>query len=286
MRSLINSLVLYILVVLAFLWIMLPFYWLAVISLENLGDLASKPPKFIPSPTVDNYVTVLTGRKTAYSSGTFHEVLGVSSIVPPLLNSSVIALMVAGLTVALACPAGFAYSRFSLPLRRFSFSILLGVRVLPLILTVIPFFTIFSLLSLINTHIGLILAHLTLTVPFATWIFMSYIDTVPKSLEEAAMVDGASYFQAFLRVVLRIALPGILSIALFAFLTSWGEFLFAVTLANQLTFPPVLLTYISLQVRLYNEFSAAAVLALIPPVVLTAIFQKYLVRGLTGALKG
>lgn len=277
-----SRVVLYFLVALTALWMLFPLYWLAAVSLMTLGDLALKPPKFIPTPNVGNYLDVIRGGAIGQEFGYEMEL---RSVVGPLFNSTIIGLAVAGLTVALACPAGFAFSRFRFPLRGLAFSVLLGVRIMPLILIVIPFFTIFKVLNLINTHAGLIIADLTLTVPFATWIFMSYSDTVPRSLEEAAMVDGASYFQAFLRIVLRAALPGILSIALFAFLTSWGEFLFAVTLANQLTFPPILLTYTSLQLKAYNEFAAAAMLALIPPVVLTAVFQKYLVKGLTGALK-
>ncbi len=282
MKSYVFTIALYVSVALVVLWIIFPLYWLSSVSLMKLGELALKPPKFIPNPNFVNYVDVIRGGTIGQEFG---YQLELRSIVVPLLNSTVIGLAVAGLTAALACPAGFAFSRFNFPLKGLSFSILLGVRIMPLILIVIPFFTIFRFLNLINTHAGLILADLTLTVPFATWIFMSYMDGVPKNLEEAAMVDGTSYFQAFLKIVLRVSLPGILSIALFAFLTSWGEFLFAVTLANQLTFPPILLTYTSLQLKAYNDFAAAAVLAVIPPVALSAIFQKYLVKGLAGALK-
>ncbi|MCD6593189.1 carbohydrate ABC transporter permease [Candidatus Bathyarchaeota archaeon] len=283
-----NTILIYVFVILAMLWILFPFYWLTCISFMNLGELAMKPPKFIPSLNLINYIQVIFGG--AIGSTTSFKVSGtgvteIRSILPTMLNSVLIGLSVAGLTVALACPAGFAYARFDFRLKRASFYSMFAVRILPTTLLVIPLFTIFRSLKIINTHLGLTLAHLILTLPFATWIFMDYINALPKELEEAALIDGATYFQAFWRIVLRASLPGVLSVALFAFLTSWGEFLFALTLTNQLTIPPVLLSYISSQNAEYTQFAAAAVLSIIPPVMLATVFQKYLIRGLTGALK-
>jgi len=282
-----NSQVLtYIGAVLVLLWLLLPFYWLIATSFMRLPDLASIPPQYVPrSPTVSNYYQVIVGG-TFYEKGLSQGSIEIRSILPTIANSIMVGLGLAAYTLFLACPAGYAYSRYRFHGSNATFFMLLTLRAVPLMAMVIPFFMIFRILNLIDTHVGLILAQSVLTIPFAVWIFRDYVDAIPKDMEEAALIDGASRLGAFYRVVLPLSRPGITAIAVFCFITSWGEFLFALILTNGLTLPPVLAGFQASNQVAWTQLAAASCLAMIPPVVLTLLFQKYLVRGLSGgALK-
>jgi multiple sugar transport system permease protein len=272
-------------IVLVLLWILVPFYWLTAISFMSLDELAAFPPHFIPSGTWTNYGQVIFGGQlgAARQVGVGYRIT--RSILPTILNSLVVALSVAGISVLLACPAAYSFSRYRFFGKNTIFLSLLAVRIIPLMVVVIPFFMIFRVLQLTNTYQGLIVAHSTLTIPFSVWIFRDFIDTLPRDLEEAALTDGAGRLGTLVRIVMPLSLPGIVAVAAFAFFTSWGEFLFATTLTNQLTLPPVLLAYLTAQTMEYTQLAAATVIALIPSVLLAFVFQKYLVSGLAGSLK-
>jgi len=273
-------------VVLVCLWLLLPFYWLAATSFMRLPDLASVPPQYIPlSPTLSNYFQIIVGG-TFFEKGLSQGSVEIRSILPTLANSIIVGLGLVAYTLLLACPAGYAYSRYRFPGSNLTFFMLLTLRAVPLMAMVIPFFIIFRILNLINTYLGLILAQSVLTIPFAVWIFRDYVDAIPRDMEEAALIDGASRLGAFYRVLLPLSRPGITAIAVFCFITSWGEFLFALILTNGLTLPPVLAGFQASNQVAWTQLAAASCFAMIPPIALILLFQKYLVRGLAGgALK-
>jgi len=281
-----DSLLIYFCALLVASWLLLPFYWLVATSFMNLIDLASIPPQYVPkTPTISNYYQVIVGG-TFYEKGLSQGSIEIRSILPTIANGVLVGLGVVGYTLFLACPTGYAYSRYRFVGSSMTFFLLLCLRAVPLMAMVIPFFMIFQLLNMINTHIGLILAHSVLTVPFAVWIFRDYVDAIPRDMEEAALIDGASRLGALRRVVLPMTKPGMTAIAVFAFITSWGEFLFALILTNGLTLPPVLAGFQASNQVAWTQLAAASCLAMIPPVILTVLFQRYLIRGLSGgALK-
>jgi multiple sugar transport system permease protein len=164
-------------------------------------------------------------------------------------------------------------------------------RMIPALTLAVPFFMIFRRIGLIDTKIGLIIALTSVILPLTVWIMKGYFETVPANLERAALVDGCNRFQAFRRVIIPVALPGLVAAAIFCFLVAWNEFVYAILLTSTLdaqTLPTRISQFVADQ-RVYNPglLFAAGALAVIPPVVITLVFQRFLLRGmLSGAVKG
>ena len=147
---------------------------------------------------------------------------------------------------------------------------------------IIPMFIIYRNLGMIDTPWALVISYNVFTLPMTIWILKEYFSTIPVDIEEMAMIDGATRFQAFRKVVLPVAAPGLTAAGLIAFMESWSEFFYALCLTNQLTFPPLLAGFRRLEQVNWNALAAAAVLGVIPPVILALVFQRYLVAGLSG----
>ena len=164
---------------------------------------------------------------------------------------------------------------------------ILSTRMTPPVAMLIPFFVLYVRTGLVDTYAGLIVAHLALNISVIVWLMRSFFEDLPPELEEAAFVDGASWFGAFRRVCLPVAAPGIAAVAILSFLFSWNEFLFALVLTEQIRTVPVgLYQFVGYQQIRWGELSAAAVLMLAPVLAFVFLFQKRLVRGLTlGAVK-
>ena len=150
----------------------------------------------------------------------------------------------------------------------------------------LPFFLLFYGLGLSNTHLGLILVDTILTLPLSVWMLRDFLDGIPVDMEEAALVDGATRFQAFYKIVLPLLKPGLIAVAIFAFMTSWGELFFAMTLTDKLTLPPYLITFRNMENIQFTQMATGAFLSALPPLILAFIFQKYLTKGwVVGAVK-
>jgi ABC-type glycerol-3-phosphate transport system permease component len=238
-------------------------------------EIFQVPPRWLPrAPTLSN----------------FHKVMFNSGIPRYALNSVIIATLMTFTALVLGTLAGYGFSRFKFRGNRaLSLFMLLG-QLIPLIALIVPFFQIFDAIGLLDTKMGIALAHLTTALPLVTWMSASYFSTIPVELDEAAIIDGCTRMQALRKVVLPVALPGIISIALFAFLMSWNEFVLASVLTNtdnSKTLPIGLSEFATMFTVDWGSTMAAAFLMTVPVVAVFLLFQKQFVSGLSaGAVKG
>ncbi len=208
-----------------------------------------------------------------------------------LLNSIVISLATTVVGVFLASTAAYAFSRFRFPGRRAGLMMFLVSQMFPATLMLIPLYIlIVQVLGLESSYIGLVLMYAQTAIPLCVWMMKGYFDTIPKELEESALIDGASQSTIFFRIVLPLAKPAVAVTALFSFMTAWNEFVQAATFMNKeqmYTAPVGLRFFVSGFSEQWGYFAAGSIIAAIPVVVLFLFLQKYLVSGLTaGAVKG
>ena len=252
-----------------------PLYWMVKSSLTPPSELFTNPPELYPSHvTLQWYETVLFRTDTP---GFF-------------LTSLEIALATMAVCMAVGTLGGYSLTRFRYPGRElFLFSALMSY-VFPAILLFVPIFLILNALDLIDTKLGVILAHVIMTMPLALWMMRSFFLSIPRDLDEAAWVDGAGYFTTFRRIVLPLALPGIFSTAIFVFVMSWNEYLFASVIATSSenkTLPAGIAEFVTSYDIRWGEIMALGTLATIPVVVMFLLIQRFFIKGITaGAVKG
>ncbi len=208
-----------------------------------------------------------------------------------LLNSVLVSGVTTLLGVFLSCTAAYAFSRFRFPGRRAGMLTFLVVQMFPATLLLIPMYIILARLGLLNSALGLALVYSTSAIPFCVWMLKGYFDTIPRALEEAALIDGASRLQIFYVIVLPLARPALAVTALFCFMTAWNEYILAATFLNReaaYTLPVLLKSYVGQHGSAdWGAFAAGAILVSLPVVALFYALQKNLVAGLTaGGVKG
>ncbi len=254
---------------------MFPCYWMLVSSLRPSQELFTVPPRLLPSSITSQWYDV---------------VLRNTKMPRYFLNSFVVSGLSMCVSILIATLGAYSMTRFSYPGQRVILLTVLGSYVLPPVLLLLPLYLTLGLLGLINTYVGVIVTHVTFTVPFCLWLLRSFFRAIPVDLEEAAMVDGTTRLGAFARVVLPVAAPGILSTGLFGFIQSWNEYLFASVLLTgeaRKTVPIGIAEFISQFDIRWGEVMAASTLATIPVVLLFVVIQRHFVRGLmAGAIKG
>ncbi len=255
--------------------ILAPFLWMISTSLKDSAEVVLREPTIIPrSFAVQNY-------SDAFSRGNFGRYL---------INSVAVALAVTLFSLALATPSGYAFARFRLFGGK---AILLGIlatQMFPAILLAIPLYILIRNLGLLNSLVGLVLVYTTFALPFCVWMMRNYFLTIPKELDESAMVDGATRLQALRSVVLPVAMPGIAATGIFSFILSWNEFLYANTFissADLRTLPVGLQSLIGEFTTDWGLLMAGAVITTVPIVVIFFFVQRQLTQGLaSGAVKG
>lgn len=262
----------------AVLWFM-PFYWAISLSLRRPADTFTVAGLGVPflhyRPTLENWATELSVPESRRA----------------LLNSTVISLTASLFVLLIGTPAAYALARFRFrrPPNEDITMWFLSQRILPPIATVVPFLLIMSQLRLVDTQLSLILVNITFNLPFAIVIMRQAFMDLPVELEEAALVDGASFFGAFWRVALRLAAPAMVATVLIVFAFSWNEFLFALTLGtlNAKTIPVLMAGAVDTRGIQFWFVAVRTLLAIIPPVIIALLAQRYIVQGLTfGAVKG
>jgi len=220
----------------------------------------------------------------------FADVLSHPHLARYALNSVLVALATTVVGVALSCTAAYALSRFRFPGRKMGLATFLVVQMFPATLLTIPLYLLLHRLHLLNTLTGLTLVYATTAIPFCVYSLKGYFDTLPRELEEAARIDGASAWGVFFRVVLPLARPAIAVTALFSFMTAWNEFILAgtfMTHQGSYTLPVLLHDYIGEYHAEWGHFAAGALLTSVPVMALFYVLQRYLVGGLTaGSVKG
>ena len=207
-----------------------------------------------------------------------------------LLNSVVVSAATTLIGVVLASTAAYAFSRFRFPGRKLGMAGFLITQMFPGVVMAIPLYILLDELGLLNSLTGLILVYSTSSLPFCVWMLKGYFDTIPRDLEEAAIMDGASQWTLFTQIILPLARPAIVVTALFSFMTAWNEFILAATFLsdeNMFTLPVVLQRFVGDYSTQWGYFAAGAILVSVPVMLLFFRLQKYLIGGLTaGAVKG
>lgn len=247
-----------------------PIYWLFVTALSTTAELKALPPSFWPEVA---------------QWGTFAKVWGERPILHWLMNSTLAAAGSVTLSMIVSVLAGYSLSRFRVRGGNELGLFILTAKMLPATLLVIPLFSIFRNVGLIGSIWSLVIAHSTLIIPFTTWMLKGYFDTIPRELEQAAMVDGCSPMGAMVRVILPVATPGLAATALYAFVLSWADYAYARTFLinaqDNWTANLGITTMKGEYVTDWNEISAAAVFVAIPILLIYMFLERYLVGGLT-----
>ena len=281
-------------------YVLAPVAWLVSSSLQRDAEITSRPPHWIPlEPTPENFAAIFQARdvKVTYETRRAGDPATggyipstARDLIPSMWNSLIVALSVVALNLLVAVPAAYAMAKIRFIGRSTSIYFMLTTRVIPDIALVVPFFLFIRTFGLLD-HLGsLVITYLAITVPFSIFILVSYFESLPDELDKAARVDGCSRLQTLMRVYLPLALPALVAVVLFTFLTSWNEFLLALMFTQtpkSQTMPIVVASFASDFTISFAFINAAGVLAVIPPVVMAIIFERYLVSGLTaGAVKG
>jgi arabinogalactan oligomer/maltooligosaccharide transport system permease protein len=266
-----------------------PILWVVTIALSGKQSLAIAD---LPSdPTFLDRLRAIVPWPSEISFSNFVSVMTDQPFGRWILNSAVVAAATTVLGVFLACTAAYAFSRFQFPGRRAGLMSFLVSQMFPGTLMLIPLYIILvQWLGLGSTQIGLVLVYATTSIPFCVWMLKGYFDTIPRELEEAAIMDGASPAMIFFKIVLPLAKPAVAVTALFSFMTGWNEFILAATFMDKETMytaPVGLRFFVGGFSQQWGYFAAGSIIVSIPVVALFLVLQKYLVSGLTaGAVKG
>jgi multiple sugar transport system permease protein len=282
------------------LYVLAPIGWLVSSSFQSEAEITSVPPHWIPDhPTLHNFSAIFKSESDAVTyenrkqgdtaTGGFIPSTA-ANLLPSMKNSFLVALAVVVLNLLVSVPAAYALAKIRFVGRTTSIYFMLSTRVIPDIALVVPFFLFVQKLGLMDNLWSLIITYLAITVPFSIFILTGYFESLPDELDKAARVDGCSRLQTLLLVYLPLAVPSLVAVVLFTFLTSWNEFLLALmftqTPASQ-TMPIVVASFASDFNISFSFINAAGVMAIVPPVIIAIVFERYIVSGLTaGAVKG
>ena len=273
-NTILSKALIWVFLILVCIYCLIPFAWMLSTSLKTEAEAFRIPPTWIPlEPTIESYIGIWVRKN-----------FGIY-----FLNSTIISLATAVLSTFFGALAGYGFSRFLFKGRKFLIGFFLATQMLPGVLLVGPYFKIMSRLGLYDTRTGLIIAFLTICLPFSTWMMKGFIDKVPKELDQSAMVDGCSRIGLFFKIILPIVAPGMVATILFAFLLAWGDLLWALCLTSSENMITVTLGI----ARTVGEFRiiwpmlmAGSLVGGMPAILLYIFLQRLLVQGLTaGAVK-
>jgi multiple sugar transport system permease protein len=247
-----------------------PIYWMVTTSIKPIQDVFASPPMIIPKHIqFDAYVKNLIQDQ---------------SLFPYLKNSFIIATGTALLTLLIALPCSYALARFRLKGTSIFLLVLLITQMIPGIMTAMPLFVLFTKLGLLNSYMALIIGNTTTALPFAVVVMRPFFLSIPKGLEEAAVVDGCNRFTAFIRIILPLTKPSVLTVGTFSFLFAWGDLIFALTLATDDKIRPLtmgLTKFIGQYGTQWDNLMAVSTIAAAPIIIIFLLLQKYIVSGIT-----
>jgi len=251
-----------------------PFYWMILTSIKPESEIFTVTPRFWTfDPTLSRYTVLLNG-----------------AIGRQVLNSAIVAAGATICAVLMGMLAAYALSRFAMPAKSVIAVALLVVQMLPAIVVVIPLFTAYRRVGLLNTYAGVIIAHTALALALSVWLIRGFLSGIPTDLDEAALVDGANRFQALVYIIFPLALPGVAVSAIFAFITSWNELLLAMTFLQQesmKTLPGALQQFTSQNGTDWGGTMTASTIFALPVMIFFVLIRRYLASGAAvGAVKG
>jgi multiple sugar transport system permease protein len=273
--------------VLVALYVLAPFSWLVLTSFMHERDALSVPPQWIPTLlTFENYVSFIepTGTRAVLGSRAAEQTL------PSMVNSLIVASGTAVVNIVLGGLAGYGLARIRFRGQSSLLLLYVGSRMVPGIALIVPLYLAVKTYGLLDSLLALVVTYLTFTLPFSIWLLKNYFQSIPRDLEEAAYVDGCTWPQMLGRILLPVAAPGLVATGMFAFMTAWSDYLFAVILTSTIaskTLPVVVAGFATDVTTERTLMAASGVLAVIPPLILAFLFQKLIVKGLTtAAVKG
>ncbi len=254
-------------------FVLLPLYWMVITSIKPTSDYLTIPPVWFPKePTLVHYTAALFSYRGLQG----------------LVNSLIIASSSTVLSTTLGTMMAYSLARFDTGGQHLAFWVL-SQRFLPPVAVILPIFLLFRNIALYDTHFGLVILYTVMTLPVTVWMMSTYFRQLPRSLEEAALVDGLSRWQALWLIAVPLAAPGIVAAAVFCFIAVWTEFFFALILTSRYAFtlPTIFRAFLGFQGSQYGEAAALAATSLVPSIALGMLVQRHLVRGLTlGAIRG
>jgi multiple sugar transport system permease protein len=263
--------------VIILIWCLLPVVWIAMVSLKPVAETTTGSPQFLPKTwTVQNYKDIVKN----------------DDFLRALLNSFGIAIIATVLAVIFATLAAYAIARLEFRGKRLVLSIALAIAMFPVVSLVGPLFDMWRTLHLFNTWPGLIIPYMSFTLPLAIWTLSAFFREIPWEMEQAAQVDGATSWQAFRKVIVPLAAPGVFTAAILTFFFAWNEFVLAISLTSTTaarTVPAQMSFFVGSDQfnPPYSQLAAAAVVVTVPVVLIVLLFQRKIVAGLTsGAVKG
>jgi multiple sugar transport system permease protein len=260
------------LVVMLTIMLMLPFLWLLLMSFKTNDEVFAFPPRLFFNPTLDNYRGLWT-----------------SSFPKSFANSAIVSIASTALALLVGVPGAYALSRASMRSEKPISLMILASRMAPPIAFTIPYFLAYRWMDLLDTRLGLVIIYLTFNISLVVWLMRSFFDACPRSLEEAAWIDGASLWQTFVRIVLPIAAPGIAATAILCFLYSWNDFFFALILTrNQaMTAPVAVVNFMNYEGWEWGKIAAGGTMVMLPVLIASVMVRRFLIQGMTaGAVKG
>ncbi|MCR1868685.1 carbohydrate ABC transporter permease [Murimonas intestini] len=255
--------------------LILPFLWMISTSFKEADEIFKEVPKWLPRRfSFDNYSEI-------WNRGYFKTYF---------VNSLFVSFATMGISLVVAMFAGYGISRFRFHGRTLFSVVLIVVQMFPSMLLLIPMYIIMSKLGLLNTHLSMIIAYTTFAMPFCAWMIKGYFDTIPVSLEDAARIDGCGRLRILFEIIMPLAAPGIVTVAMFAFILSWQEYMYALTFARTEEMRTITVGIALMQGQHgsvnWGQIMAGSVLACIPGLLLFTYLEKYLVQGFTmGAIK-
>lgn len=269
-NKIVGNSITYILLVIICLAFIIPFLWMISTSFKQPDEIFSVTPSWFPREfSIKNYVNILMD--------TF--------FITYFKNSIIVSIITMAITIIIATLSGYGISRFWFKGKLLFSIILIVVQIFPGMLMIIPLFTIMNRLHLIDSYAALVIAYGTFALPFCTWMLKGYFDTIPKSLEEAAMLDGCNRLQLLYRIIIPLALPGIVAVAMFAFVLSWQEYLFALTLTRSEEMRTLTVGISMMQSEHgrinWGQIMAGSTIACIPGLIIFLWLEKYLIQGFT-----
>jgi multiple sugar transport system permease protein len=251
-----------------------PYVWILLTSIKPEAELWNPDFHYLPRQvTLDNYVQLITA----------------TPLPRFFLNSTIVASLSTAIALLVAISAAYSFSRFRFRGRNFLMTLFLVIPMFPTVLILIPLFVIMRDLHLLGSYVALLIAYTTFVIPFSVWMLTGFFDAFPVDLEEAGMVDGCSRVGAIFRILVPMAMPGIIATGIYVFIVSWNEFLFALmfTAADTRTLPVGLYSLIGEYDVHWGLLTAMGIVVTVPVVVLFFLVQGHLIRGLTaGAIKG
>jgi len=262
----------YVFLILFLIITLLPYFWLVVTSFKTRVDAFSVPPKLFFKATFQNYYDAFINK----------------GMLVNLKNSIIVMISTVVIGLALGLPSAFAFSRFPMKSDKLLLNYLLGTRFTPFVVLALPLYLIMSKFGLLNSYIGIVIAHVSFNLPFVVWMMKGFFDAVPKEIDEAARMEGYSWFRVFVSINIPIAKSGLAATAVFCAINSWNEFLMALILTGRdtVTMPVAIPGLLTPQGTIWGQIASVGTVITIPVLIFAISVQKHMVAGMTmGAVK-